>query len=48
MRPAPTPIDVARRFVERINAHDAGGLALLMADDRRFIDSLGACSPAAR
>ena len=33
--------DVALRFVERINAHDVDGLAALMTDEHRFIDSGG-------
>jgi ketosteroid isomerase-like protein len=36
-----TPVDVARSFVDRINARDVDGLAALMTDDHRFIDSLG-------
>ena len=34
-------IDTALRFVERINAHDVDGLAALMTDEHRFIDSGG-------
>jgi len=34
-------LEVARRFVERINAHDPDGLAALLTTDHRFIDSLG-------
>jgi len=33
--------DVAKRFVERINAHDVSGLVALMTSDHVFIDSLG-------
>jgi ketosteroid isomerase-like protein len=36
-----TPLDVARTFVDRINARDVDGLAALMTDDHRFVDSLG-------
>jgi ketosteroid isomerase-like protein len=36
-----TPLQVAQKFVERINAADVAGLATLMTDDHRFIDSLG-------
>ena len=36
-----TPLDVARSFVDRINARDVDGLAALMTDDHRFVDSLG-------
>jgi ketosteroid isomerase-like protein len=35
------PIEVAQAFVERINATDVVGLAALMTEDHRFIDSLG-------
>jgi ketosteroid isomerase-like protein len=35
------PLDVAQRFVDRINAGDAAGLSALSTDDHRFIDSLG-------
>lgn len=35
------PEDLARRFNERINAHDLGGLAALMTSDHVFIDSAG-------
>ena len=34
-------MDVAQRFVERINAHDAKGLVALMTADHTFVDSLG-------
>ena len=34
-------LELARRFVERINAHDPDGLAALLTVDHRFIDSLG-------
>jgi len=33
--------DVARRFVERINAHDVDGLVALMTPNHTFVDSLG-------
>ncbi len=33
--------NVAKAFVERINAGDVAGLAALMTDDHRFVDSLG-------
>jgi ketosteroid isomerase-like protein len=33
--------EVAQRFVERINAHDVGGLIALMTSRHTFIDSLG-------
>jgi uncharacterized protein (TIGR02246 family) len=36
-----TPLEVARAFVDRINTRDVDGLAALMTDDHRFIDSLG-------
>ena len=36
-----TPLQVTQKFVERINAGDVGGLAALMTEDHRFIDSLG-------
>ncbi len=32
---------VAKAFVERINAGDVAGLAALMTEDHRFVDSLG-------
>jgi ketosteroid isomerase-like protein len=32
---------VAKAFVERINAGDVAGLAALMTQDHRFVDSLG-------
>ena len=38
----PTPVEVARRFVDAINAHDLAALAECMTDDHRFTDSLGA------
>ncbi|MFQ5744204.1 MAG: nuclear transport factor 2 family protein [Acidobacteriota bacterium] len=34
-------IDVALRFVDRINARDTDGIATLMTKDHKFIDSLG-------
>ena len=36
-----TPLEVTQAFVDRINAHDVAGLAALMTDDHRFVDSLG-------
>jgi hypothetical protein len=36
-----SPLQVAQAFVERINARDVVGLAALMTEDHRFIDSLG-------
>ena len=36
-----TNVDVALRFVARINAGDIDGIAALMTEDHRFIDSLG-------
>jgi hypothetical protein len=36
-----TPLQVAQAFVERINSRDVDGLAALMTEDHRFIDSLG-------
>lgn len=36
-----TLLQVAERFVDRINAADVAGLAALMTEDHRFIDSLG-------
>lgn len=35
------PLDVVQAFVGRINSHDVDGLAALMTEDHRFIDSLG-------
>jgi ketosteroid isomerase-like protein len=32
---------VARRFVDRINAHDLEGIVALLTADHRFVDSLG-------
>ena len=32
---------VARRFVERVNAHDLAGIVALLTADHRFVDSLG-------
>jgi ketosteroid isomerase-like protein len=37
-----TPVDVALQFVEAINAKDLQGIAILVTDDHRFVDSLGA------
>jgi len=34
-------LDVAKRFVERINAHDVDGLVELMTEDHVFVDSMG-------
>jgi len=34
-------VEICRRFVERINAHDLDGLAAQLAPDHRFIDSVG-------
>jgi ketosteroid isomerase-like protein len=34
-------LQVAQKFVERINAADVAGLATLMSEDHHFIDSLG-------
>lgn len=36
-----TNSEVAQRFVEKINAHDLGGLVALMTADHVFVDSLG-------
>lgn len=36
-----TVSEVARKFVEKINAHDTEGLVSLMTADHVFIDSLG-------
>jgi ketosteroid isomerase-like protein len=33
--------DVARKFVEKINAHDVAAIVALMANDHVFVDSLG-------
>lgn len=38
---AMTTVDVAHRFVDRINAKDVNGIVALMTEDHRFIDSLG-------
>ncbi len=40
--PAAAALDVALRFLERINAHDIDGMAALMAERHRFVDSGGA------
>jgi ketosteroid isomerase-like protein len=37
-----TPIDIARRFVDRINAKDIEGLIGLTSEDHQFVDSTGA------
>jgi len=34
-------VETALRFVEKINAGDVDGIALLMTENHRFIDSLG-------
>jgi len=39
---AKTPTAIVLAFVEKINAHDVGGLRHLMTEDHVFIDSLGA------
>lgn len=36
-----TPLEIVRKFVDRINALDVLGLAALMTVDHRFVDSLG-------
>ena len=36
------PVDVVLRFVTAINAHDMAGIAALMTEDHRFVDSFGA------
>lgn len=36
-----TAIEVARAFIEKINAQDADGLFKLMSEDHRFVDGLG-------
>src|SRR5213595_2801189 len=36
-----TSREIARRSIDRINAHDVDGLANLMSDDHRFIDPQG-------
>jgi SnoaL-like protein len=36
-----TPLQVAQAFVWHINRQDADGLAALMTEDHRFVDSLG-------
>jgi hypothetical protein len=33
---------VVRRFIDRINAHDLDGIVELLAENHRFVDSLGA------
>lgn len=35
------PLEVVQAFVNRINAHDVGGLVALMTEDHQFTDSLG-------
>jgi ketosteroid isomerase-like protein len=35
------PIEIVQLFIDRINAQDADGLAALMTESHRFIDSLG-------
>ena len=34
-------VEVARQFVERINAGDIDGIVVLMSPDHKFVDSLG-------
>jgi hypothetical protein len=41
LEPAAHLLEVARRFVAAINAHDPQQLSALMTADHRFIDSLG-------
>ena len=36
-----SPIETFRQFVAAINAHDVTAIALLLADDHLFVDSLG-------
>jgi limonene-1,2-epoxide hydrolase len=36
-----TPVDVVLQFVDAINAKDLAGIAALMTNDHRFVDSLG-------
>jgi hypothetical protein len=38
---ANSPVDIALRFVDRINAHDVPGMVRLMTPDHLFVDSLG-------
>jgi len=35
------PTDVVREFIGRINEHDVDGLAAVLTENHRFIDSLG-------
>lgn len=37
----PKPVTVARNYIDAMNARDADGVNALLADDCRFIDSLG-------
>ena len=37
-----TPLMIAARFVDAINAHDGERIASLMTEDHRFVNSLGA------
>lgn len=37
-----TPSESVLRFVEQINAHEADGIAALLTEEHRFVDSLGA------
>ena len=37
-----TPLEVARAFVDRINAHDVDGLCALMTEDHLLMDGSGA------
>jgi len=36
-----SPLEIARRFVDLVNAHDLDGLVAQLTQDHRFIDSLG-------
>ena len=36
------PVEIARHFVEGINAHDLDAMAAVLAPDHRLIDSMGA------
>ena len=37
-----SPLEIARRFIGLINAHDVDGMMTHLAPDHRFVDSLGA------
>lgn len=39
--------DVARSFVDRVNAHDVAGVMALTTDDHVFVDATGAVHPRA-